>query len=140
MRCCILIRPGTEEGSFTMKKQFVHRLLMEGILLFFYLLFISHPDFEHGRVYWVSFAFTILAFLQAAAAFYIGCAARPGAVSRYFGFLVVKIGRVYLLSQIVVGLLFTITGKNLHVFLPVILYSVLFLLALLSLRVEKKAA
>lgn len=53
--------------------------------------------------FWISWGFTLLAFVIAGVAIYISMIKNPDAKSRFYGFPIARIGFIYLVAQIAVG-------------------------------------
>ncbi len=108
-----------------MKKGTVRSIAVLAILLIIYLLIVFVIPFERGPVFWVSFVFTLLAFLLSSAAAYIGFVKQPDAKSKFYGFPILKIAAVYLAAQTAVGLLFSLVSYWwIPVWIPVLVYGV----------------
>ena len=108
-----------------MKKETLRSIAVLAILLVIYLLIVFVIPFPRGPVFWVSFVFTLLAFVLSSAAAYIGFIKQPDAKSKFYGFPIVKIAAIYLLAQIVAGLLFSLLSLWwMPVWIPVLLYAV----------------
>jgi len=107
-----------------MKKDTVRGIIAAVVLLALYLVLVFAIPFEKTAVYWLSFAFTLVAFAVAGAAVYMAFLRREDTKSRFYGFPIVRIGVVYALLQLVVGLLFMLLGAWIPVWIAVIVYAV----------------
>lgn len=116
-----------------MKKGTVRSLIILAILLVLYLLITFVPPYVHGGVFWVSFVFTMLAFILAYVAAYIGFIRQPDAKSKFYGFPIVKIAALYLLSQVVIAFAFTLNGQYVPAWIPTIIYAVMLAAAAIGL-------
>lgn len=96
-----------------------------GVLLILYILIAFLIPFAKTAVFWVSFLFTLIAFGVTAASFYIAFIKNPDAKSKFYGFPIAKIGAVYGLAQLVLGLVFMALGKWAPVWLAVLVYALL---------------
>lgn len=56
-----------------------------------------------GSTFWISWSFTLLAFVIAGIAIYISMIKKPDAKSRFYGFPIAKIGFIYLVAQVAFG-------------------------------------
>ena len=56
-----------------------------------------------GATFWISWGFTLLAFVIAGIAIYISMIKKPDAKSRFYGFPIAKIGFIYLVAQVAFG-------------------------------------
>lgn len=106
-----------------MKKDLTRSGLLLGILLVLYLLLAFLIPFAKTPVFWLSFGYTLAAFAVAGAAFWIAFLRHPGAKSRFYGFPIARIGGVYWLAQLAVGLLVMALGKWIPVWLAVLVYT-----------------
>lgn len=106
-----------------MKKDLTRSGLLLGILLVLYLLLAFLIPFAKTPVFWLSFGYTLAAFAVAAAAFCIAFLRHPEAKSRFYGFPIAKIGGVYWLAQLAVGLVAMALGKWIPVWLAVLVYT-----------------
>lgn len=106
-----------------MKKDTIRFGLTVAILLVLYLLVVFLIPFAKTPVFWLSFGYTLAAFAVAAAAFCIAFLRHPGAKSRFYGFPIARIGGVYWLAQLAVGLLVMAVGKWIPVWLAVLVYT-----------------
>ena len=89
-----------------MKKDAIRWIIGLVVLLGLYLLVAFLIPFVHTATFWVSFGFTLAAFAVVAVAIYIAFVRKPDAKSKFYGFPIARIGVVYGIIQLVVGLLF----------------------------------
>lgn len=106
-----------------MKKGTVRFGLLAAILLVLYLLVAFLIPFAKTPVFWLSFGYTLAAFAVAGAAFWIAFFRHPDAKSRFYGFPIAKIGAVYWLAQLIVGLVAMALGSWIPVWLAVLVYT-----------------
>ena len=86
------------------KKDALRWFLSLAIVLALYLVLILGIPFVKNAAYWLSFGFTLAAFGVAGAAGYVGVVRKEDAKSRFYGFPVAKIGLVYGVAQLALGL------------------------------------
>ena len=98
-----------------MKKDTNRWIIGLGVLLVLYMLVAFMIPFVHTAAFWISFCFTLAAFVVTGASIYIAFVKNPDAKSRFYGFPIAKIGVIYGLVQLVAGLIF----MALAAFIPV---------------------
>lgn len=108
-----------------MKKDTIRFGLLAAILLVLYLLVAFLIPFAKTPVFWLSFGYTLAAFVVAGAAFWIAFLRHPGAKSRFYGFPIARIGGIYWLTQLIVGLAAMARGSWIPVWLAVLVYTAL---------------
>ena len=86
------------------KKDALRWFLSLAIVLALYLVLILVIPFVKNAAYWLSFGFTLAAFVVAGAAGYVGVVRQEDAKSRFYGFPIAKIGLVYGVAQLALGL------------------------------------
>ena len=87
-----------------MKKDMLRGIVGLAVVLILYLLVAFLIPFVHTATFWVSFLFTLVAFVVVGAAIYIAFIRKPDAKSRFYGFPIAKIGAIYGLVQLIAGL------------------------------------
>lgn len=108
-----------------MKKNTIRGVIGIGILLILYILIAFLIPFKRTAVFWLSFAFTLIAFAVTAVSLYIAFIKNPDAKSKFYGFPIAKIGVIYFVVQLIVGLVLMAIGKWVPIWLAVILYAVI---------------
>lgn len=108
-----------------MRKGTVRGIAGFTVLLILYILVVFLTPFARTAVFWVSFLFTLIAFGVVAMSLYMAFVKKPDAKSKFYGFPIAKIGVIYGIAQLLVGLLFMALGKWVPVWLAVLLYAVL---------------
>ena len=86
-----------------MKKDTMRGLVALGVLLVLYVLIAFLIPFAHTAAFWVSFAFTLIAFAVVSVSIYIAFIKKPDAKSRFYGFPIARIGVIYGAVQLVAG-------------------------------------
>ena len=104
------------------KKDALRWFLSLAIVLVLYLVLILAIPFVKNAVYWLSFGFTLAAFVVTGAAGYIGVVRQEDAKSRFYGFPVAKIGLVYGAAQLVLGLAVMALASWTPVWLAAVVY------------------
>jgi len=116
-----------------MKKDMIRGGIILAVLLIVYHLIAFLIPFAKTAVFWLSYVFTLIAFAVAVGAIYIAFAKRPDAKSKFYGFPIAKIGVIYWLAQVVLGILFMALGLWAPWWLAVILYAATFGAAVIGL-------
>jgi hypothetical protein len=93
------------------------------IILVLYNLVVFLLPFDKETVFFVSYGFTMVAFVVAGLAVYHAFK-KPDAKSKFYGFPVARIGVIYLGVQLVLSLPFMIIGDNVEAWIPVLLFSI----------------
>lgn len=93
------------------------------IILVLYNLVVFLLPFDKETVFFVSYGFTMVAFVVAGLAVYHAFK-KPDAKSKFYGFPVARIGVIYLGVQLVLSLPFMIMGDNVEAWIPVLLFSI----------------
>lgn len=106
-----------------MKKENIRWILVAAVVLVLYILVAFLIPFVHTATFWVSFVFTLIAFVVVAASFYIAFVKAPDARSKFYGFPIARIGGIYGLAQLAVGFLFMGLGKWIPVWVAVLVYA-----------------
>ncbi len=107
-----------------MKKDTMRGIIGLGILLTLYILIAFLIPFVHTATFWVSFAFTLVAFAVTTAALYIAFVKKPDAKSKFYGFPIARIGVIYGVAQLAVGLLFMALSFRVPVWAAVLVYAI----------------
>lgn len=107
----------------TVKRDALRWGLSLAILLVLYLLVVFLVPFARTPVYWVSFGFTMVAFVVTTAATYSAFILHEDAKSRFYGFPITKIGADYGIAQMVLGLVVMALGRWVPVWLAVPVYA-----------------
>ena len=86
-----------------MKKDAIRGIIALAVVLILYILIAFLIPFAHTAAFWVSFAFTLIAFAVVSVSIYIAFIKKPDAKSRFYGFPVARIGVIYGAVQLVAG-------------------------------------
>lgn len=106
-----------------MKKEHTRIMVAFAVLLILYCMVAFLVPFVHTATFWVSFVFTLIAFAVVGAAIYIAFVKNPDAKSKFYGFPIAKIGVIYGIAQLVVGILFMALSQWAPVWLAVLVYA-----------------
>ena len=108
-----------------MKKNTVRWWIVLAVILVVYHVIVFAVPFERSGVFFLSWIFTLIAI--AAQVYVIRTALCQGesARSKFYGFPIARIGAIYLVTQIILGLLFMILGEKVQLWIPLVLYVVL---------------
>lgn len=107
-----------------MKKDIIRWIIGLGVLLVLYILIAFLIPFVHTATFWVSFVFTLIAFAVVAASIYIAFIKNADAKSKFYGFPVAKIGVIYGVTQLVVGILFMTLAKVVPSWVAILVYAI----------------
>lgn len=107
-----------------MKKDMIRSTAVLTVVLTLYILIAFLIPFVKTAVFWVSFLFTLVAFGVAAVALYTAFLKKPGVRSRFYGFPIARIGVVYWLIQLVLGLVFMALGKWIPMWTALLVYAI----------------
>lgn len=107
-----------------MKKDTLRALIGLAVLWVLYVLVAFLIPFVKTATFWVCFLFTMIAFVVVAASIYIAFCKKPDAKSKFYGFPIARIGVLYGIVQLVVGLLFMALGKWVPVWLAVLVSAI----------------
>lgn len=116
-----------------MKRNTLRGVIGIGTLLVLYILVVFLVPFVHTLAFWISFLFTLVAFGVTALSSYIAFVRKPDAKSRFYGFPIAKIGVLYGMTQLAVGLVFMALGAWIPAWLAVLVYAVLLCAAVIGL-------
>ena len=104
------------------KKNQMRTLIITAIVLVLFCVLAFAVPFPRGPVFWLAFVFTVVAIL---AQLYIAKQAfanGEGARSKFYGFPIARVGLIYLVVQIVVGLVCMALGLILPVWVAIVLF------------------
>lgn len=100
-------------------------LLVLALLFVVYTLIVLAVPFAKGGMFWLTYLFTAAAFGVQAYVFKLSFEKEAGAKSKFYGFLIARVGVLYLAAQIVLGLVFMALAAVAPVWLALVLYLVL---------------
>ena len=109
-----------------MKKNLVRELVLVVLALAVFLVLAFVIPFEHTKLYWTAFAFSLFAVLMQAVT--IGLAFHKGETykSKFYGFPIARLGVVYLIVQILLGFLGMALGDRVPLWCGAVCYVLLF--------------
>jgi hypothetical protein len=117
------------------QKNKIRSILVIGILLAVFCVIAFVIPFKREAVFWISFAFAVVAF--AAQLYFMKTAMDhgEGAKSRFYGFPILKVGVIWLVVQVFLSLLFIIlaTYVDVPVWVPVVVFVLLLAAATIGL-------
>ena len=116
-----------------MNKDSIRAIIVAAVTFVIYNLVVFLIPFTMKGVFWTSYVFTLVAFAVVGASIYIAFFQKPDAKSRFYGFPIAKIGVIYGIAQLVVGLVFMALGKILPVWVAVLVYGVGLCVAIIGL-------
>lgn len=116
-----------------MKKSTLRGTIALGILLMLYHMVVLLVPFEKGGAFWISYGFTLVGFALGGGAIFMAFGKNGNAKSRFYGFPIARVGIVYMVFQLIVGLVFMAVGQWVLWWIPMLVYVVALGVALLGL-------
>ena len=116
-----------------MRKNNIKFGIVTAIFLAIYHLMVFFIPFLKNDVFWLSYGFTIGSFAVAVIACIIAFRSSSDIDSKLFGFPIAKVGVYYLVTQIVMSLVFMTFSRFISVRFGAVVYTVMLLVALLGL-------
>ena len=107
-----------------MKKDTVRGIVVAAVLLAIYNLIAFVVPFAHTAAFWISYGFTMAAFLVVAAAVYMAFVKDPDAKSRFYGFPIARIGVLYGIAQLIASLVVMALAQWTPWWIPTVVYAV----------------
>ena len=107
-----------------MKKDTIRAIIVAVIGLAIYNLIAFVIPFAHTAAFWVSYGFTMAAFVVVAASIYIAFVKNPDAKSRFYGFPVARIGLIYGAVQLIASLVIMVLALWMPWWIPVLVYAI----------------
>ena len=109
-----------------MKKNLVRELVLVALALAVFLVLAFVIPFEHTKLYWMAFAFSLFAVLMQTVT--IGLAFHKGETykSKFYGFPIARLGVIYLLVQMLLGFLGMALGDRVPLWCGALCYVLLF--------------
>lgn len=99
--------------------------LVLALLFVVYTLIVLAVPFAKGGMFWLTYLFTATAFGVQAYVFKLSFEKEAGAKSKFYGFPIARIGVLYLVVQILLGLVFMALAAVVPVWLALVLYLAL---------------
>lgn len=112
-----------------MKKEMIRGGVFLAVAMIAYHLIAFLAPFMKSATFWVSYLFTLMAFVMASGAMYIAFFRKPDARSRFYGFPIVKVGMIHCSGQLIVGLVVMSLAAWVPVWMAAIIYIVAFAVA-----------
>ena len=111
-----------------MKKNLVREIVLVVFALAVFLVLALVIPFEHTKLYWMAFAFSLFAVLMQAVT--LGLAFHKGESykSKFYGFPIARLGVIYLVVQMLLGFLGMALGERVPLWLGALCYVLLFAL------------
>lgn len=95
------------------------------ILFVTYSVVVFMIPVNKNSVYWLSYLFTIVAIAVQLYIFRLSFFKERSVMSKFYGFPIAQIGMVYLLAQLVLGIVFMLLSATVSLWIPVVLYILL---------------
>ena len=107
-----------------MKKDTIRAIVVAAVIFVIYQLIAFAVPFAHTAAFWISYGFTMAAFLVVAASIYIAFIKNPDAKSRFYGFPIARIGVLYGCAQLIVSLVVMAVAKWTPWWIPTLVYAI----------------
>lgn len=107
-----------------MKKSDIRFGIVIGVLLVIYNLLVFVVPFERNGIFWLSYGFTLDAFVIAAVSLVIAFRSDENIKSKFYGFPIAKVGVMYLLIQVILCFTFMSLSRIIPIYLGVIVYAI----------------
>lgn len=108
-----------------MKKNTIRAWIVLAVVLVVYHVVIFALPFSKTPVFFLSWVFTLLAMAVQIYVMRVAFGREDDARSKFYGFPIAKVGLLYLVTQMVLGIAFMALGPKTPIWLPVVLYVVL---------------
>ena len=105
-----------------MKKDTMRAIAALAVMVVVYHVLAFAIPFVKSGTFWLSYVFTLLALAVGVLSIYIAFFKNPDAKSKFYGFPIARIGVVYALIQILVGLVFMAVGQWIPGRIPAVIY------------------
>ena len=107
-----------------MKKDTIRAIVVAVVTLVIYNLITFVIPFAHPAAFWISYGFTLTAFVVVCASIYIAFIKNPDAKSRFYGFPIARIGVLYGCAQLIVSLVVMAVAKWTPWWIPTLVYAI----------------
>lgn len=107
-----------------MKKDTVRAIVVAIVALVIYNLIAFVIPFAHTAAFWISYGFTLAAFVVVCSSIYIAFIKNRDAKSRFYGFPIARIGVLYGIAQLIVSLIVMAIAKWIPWWIPVLVYAI----------------
>lgn len=115
-----------------MHKNTIRTLVIAAIVLVVFCVLAFAIPFVRGPVFWLGFAFTVIAILAQLYVAKKAFANGEGARSKFYGFPIARVGAIYLVVQVIVGLICMALGAILPAWIAVVLFVVILAAAVIG--------
>ena len=116
-----------------MKKDTIRAMIVAIVMLAIYNLIAFVIPFAHTAAFWISYGFTMAAFVVVAASIYIAFIKNPDAKSRFYGFPIARIGVLYGGAQLVASVVIMAIAAIIPWWIPVLIYAIAMGIAIIGL-------
>ena len=116
-----------------MKKDTIRAIVVAVVTLAIYNLIAFVIPFAHTAAFWISYGFTMAAFVVVAASIYIAFIKNPDAKSRFYGFPIARIGVLYGGAQLVASVVIMAIAAIIPWWIPVLIYAIAMGIAIIGL-------
>lgn len=108
-----------------MKKSALRWWIIGAVVLVVYHVIIFAVPFEKSPVFFLSWLFTLIAIGSQAYVVYTAFGQDGSARSKFYGFPIARVGAIYVVAQLVLGLVFMVLGEAVPMSVPLVAYVVL---------------
>lgn len=116
-----------------MKKDTIRAVIVAAVMFILYNLIVFLIPFEQTETFWLSYVFTLLAFITVGVSVYMAFLKNPDAKSRFYGFPIARIGVIYGIAQIILSLLLMALSELIVWWVALLLYAIGFGVAVIGL-------
>ncbi len=106
-------------------KNKVRTWIVLAIVFVVYNVIVFALPFAHTGVFWMSYAFSVVAIAAQVYVMQVAFMKEEGVKSKFYGFPLAYVGVIYLAAQLVLGLIMMALATKIPMWIPVILYVVL---------------
>ena len=114
------------------KKNFIRTLVVATIMLIVFCVLAFTIPFIRGTVFWLGFIFSMVAILAQLYVAKKAFANGEGAKSKFYGFPIARVGTIYLVVQIVAGLICMALAAVLPVWIAVVVFVLILAVAVIG--------
>ena len=107
-----------------MKKDTIRAVIVAVVAFVLYNLIAFLIPFDQTETFWLSYVFTIIAFMVVGVSVYMAFLKNPDAKSRFYGFPIARIGVIYAIAQVVASLLFMTLASVIVWWVALLMYAI----------------
>lgn len=107
-----------------MKKDMIRASILAFVIFVLYNLIVFVIPFAHTVAFWISYGFTLVAYVVVAASIYFAFIKHPGSQSRFYRFPIARLGVIYGGAQVIVSFLVMTIAFWIPWWIPIIIYAI----------------